>query len=362
MKDSELFCPKCEIYVKKPKIDWTCPHCGYPLITKNMMTKKSLDMLSDPFDISTHGRKVTLGEGNTPLIKTGVNDITVYFKLEHLNPTGSFKDRGTVTVISHFLNEKKSGVVVDSSGNTAISVAAYSSLIETKSFIVVPRNAPEGKINLIKSLGGNIVLTNTREEAFSRALEIAKQMDFYYVSHPTNPFFIEGEMSIFIEIVREMGCPDNIILPVSSGTLLLGIYYSLINLDNNSCHNTSIWGVQPTSNATLIDQAKNKILESGKAELTDALRVKNPPRKKEMIDAINKTNGGIILVNDKDVKEGLKKLLKKGLIIEPSSAVVLPALFKAIKNGYIEKNEKNLLILTGSGLKYVMRLKKLMED
>ena len=322
-----LVCPSCGFRGESEAYHPWCPKCGGPL-----------EVEGEP----PSARRL-LGEGGTPLVE-GDGFIA---KLEYLNPTGSFKDRGASysLQVARYLGYGCS--VVDSSGNTAISVAAYSGRLGMKARVYVPRTAGEGKKSVIRALGAELIEAEDREEAARLAREDSGKC--FHVAHLTSPFFVEGMKSVGAELAdAARGRP--IIVPVSSGSLLLGIHRGL---REEGVKGYRIIAVQSPGAASL--RGKVPLLaEVGGPEgrLLDALVVRNPPRLGEIVKAVNETGGGLVVTGDRAVAEALRELLAKGFIVEPSSASVYAAL-KALKlSGAIRRDEEPILVLTGSGLKY----------
>lgn len=310
-----LYCPRCgwrgeaEAYVHR------CPRCGGPLEVEGVLPRP---------------RSSILGEGDTPLVWDGEN----LYKLEYLNPTGSFKDRGASLSVwlAHGLGYKC--VVDDSSGNTGIAVAAYAGHLGLKARIHVYRGAAPGKVTLIRRLGAEIVVHDSREEA-ARGAE-AEAENCYYVAHAVSPVFIEGVSSLGEELANHIS-EGPVYVPVSSGSLLLGLYRGARRR-----------GVRPRIIAVQSPEAPSLLgrtqllarVGGGSGRLLDALVLRSPPRLDEMAEAVE----GLVIAGDEAVEEALESLYRRGFIVEPSSAVV-EAAARAV-------GEAGLLVLTGSGLKY----------
>ena len=336
--ESALFfkCSKCGKIIREPTATWTCSECGAPLeIVGEDLKPKNF-----------------LGEGGTPLIKNG----ELFFKLEYLNPSGSFKDRGVSYTLYYFMKKRKCSMIIeDSSGNTGISTSLYSSHLGLTSIIYVPKNVSSSKEYLLRLLGAKIVKCKNREEAWKHAWKKALEKGNCYIGHVTNPIFLKGVSTMIDEIPEDViGEISDVIIPVSSGTLLLGIYRGLLNRTRNEYSIPRLWAVQPIENSYLKDKVTTiytKTAVPSSYTIADALVVSKPPRLDQIISVINHTDGGVVIVGNNDIFEGIKNLYKMGFIVEPSSAVVWPA-FKALESN--EKlSGKTLLPLTGSGLKYI---------
>lgn len=324
-----LLCPSCNVEYHEGKYLPFCEKCGGGLEVKG-------DLPS---------RKNILGEGNTPLVSDSYKGFEIYLKLEYLNPSGSFKDRGSsyALYIAREIGYRTS--LVDSSGNTGLSTALYSSRLGIESYVVVPKYASESKKRLIKKVGGNLIETETREEAYEKAVELSKK--HYYVAHQTNPFFLYGMMTLGEELAEAARGRD-IIVPVSSGSLLLGLYRGLLEV---GAKNFRIIGVQAIETASLKNYVKVLGIIGGEtSKYADALLVKNPKRLGEIVSTLKDVDGGVVLVGDDAILEATNELHRMGFIVEPSSSVVWAAFKFLVEKGLARDS---ILVLTGSGLKYI---------
>lgn len=338
MKFSFL-CPKCQYVTEIATPDWKCPKCGSPLSVKVQGTLR---------------RRTILGEGNTPQVKVRRGERELFFKLEYLNPSGSFKDRGTGFTAQYFESNKKCNQYVeDSSGNTGVSTATFAAHLGKKAVIFAPKTIASSKAKLLSLLGATLKITETREQAYQEALRLVKEeQEACYIGHMVNPIFNLGMSFIVEEALRDGGAGfTDVILPLASGTLLLGVYQGFLRNAEKNGGLPKIWAVQPTRTGYLREKVKIVKDASGSSDLADALVVKSPARLDEIIEAINASNGGGIIVNDEDIKRGMKALYSMGFLVEPSSAVVWPALEHLEKEGLLGR--KVLIPLTGSGLKYI---------
>ncbi|MCX8186715.1 MAG: threonine synthase [Sulfolobales archaeon] len=295
---------------------------------------------------------VTLGEGRTPNISTSLSNLTLHFKLEYLNPTGSFKDRGSALAVSKAIDLGVNEVLEDSSGNTGISISAYAARAGIRARIYVPSDIPLGKYLLIKSFGAEVVKAGTRDEASRRVLNDLSDNN-YYIGHTWNPYFIEGTKTFAYEIYEELGKVDYVITPVASGTLLLGIWKGFTELMDLGLVSSppKLIGVQACGYDSLSKHLDNAIRPKceGPTSLADAIRLTNAPRLPYMAEAIKKSGGFLVVVNDDEIINSLKELYRMGFAVEPTSAAAYAA-FKLVKN---ELSGNVVIPLTGSGLKYL---------
>ncbi|AFH43157.1 threonine synthase [Fervidicoccus fontis] len=337
MEGYTFICPKCGKEFEDAPKDWKCPYCG-----------SSLNLAKKPKIF----RYRIMGEGNTPLVKEKIGGKELFFKLEYLNPTGSFKDRGTSATVQYFLKKKCSSFIEDSSGNTGISTAVYARRVNRESYIFSPKTIAESKKKLLNLLGAKLTITETREEAFNLAVKMAKKYEnACYIGHMVNPIFNYGMSFLVEEVLKKTIGITDVIVPLASGTLLLGIFEGFKrNIDKNGGL-PKIWAVQPTRTGYLRGKVKIVHESQGRSDSADALVVSNPARINDIINAINETKGGGIIVDDEDIKEGMRNLYSRGFIVEPSSSVVWKAFELLNREELI--GSKILIPLTGSGLKYL---------
>lgn len=327
--DWRLYCSRCGFRGPPSAYYPWCPRCGGPL------------------EVEGKAPRVTsvLGEGGTPLVEAD----GFRAKLEYLNPTGSFKDRGVSysLQVARLLGFECS--VVDSSGNTGVSVAAYSGRLGLRARVYVPRSAGEGKKRLIRLLGAELVEAGDREEASRLAREEASRC--FHVAHQTNPFFLEGMKSLGRELADVVEGSD-VIVPVSSGSLILGIHRGLREAEVEGYRLIAVQNVEAAS----LRGRVGLLAEVGGSQgrLMDALVVRRPARLDEIAEAVNSTGGGLVVVGDDAVRHALKRLLASGFIVEPSSASVYAAMQELERRGLLRGEP--LLVLTGSGLKYSQSL------
>ncbi len=335
-----------------------CPKCNEPLLV--MVNFKGISSLHELTTLAQRPNTyLSLGEGNTPLIKGTYS----YLKLEYLNPTGSFKDRGAALAVAIARKLGYSLVIEDSSGNAGLSVATYASAHNIKARIYVPTDIHEGKYDMLVSVGAEVIKAGTRNEAHEAAI---KDTNGYYVGHVTNPYFIEGMKDIALEIIKQYcGVPKNVVLPVASGTLLLGVWKGFKELLNAGLINSlpRIIAVQAAGYASLIKVVSN-VIEVGnineRSKYADALRLTIVPRLEQIGKAIEECNGLLTIVGDDAGINALKELWRSGLLVEPTSAYTYAATRRLVNDNVLKPYE-TVTILTGSGLKFVSRIRYLLQ-
>lgn len=271
---------------------------------------------------------ISFNEGFTPLIKLKIEEDEIYFKLDFLFPTSSFKDRGSTLLISKVKELGINRVVEDSSGNAGASIASYCALGEINCDIFVPEGASKNKIKQIEIFGANLhKLPLSRDEVHIKAKEFAK--NYYYASHFLNPYFFQGIKTVIFEIFEQLGfsLPDSIVIPVGNGSLILGIYRGLKDLMMSGTINSypKLICVQSENCDPIFEAFKNKSFEiksfNKKKTVAEGIAIANPVRGKDILKAIYETNGEVLTVSEKEIIQSQNELAKRGIFVEPTSAV-----------------------------------------
>ena len=337
--------------------------------TLSVQYKDSIDQINSftygkgvsmPIPLNSISDFVSLGEGDTPvLMLPRISDqlgVEVYAKLEFMNPTGSFKDRGTAMMISALKSMGISEIVEDSSGNAGASVSAYSSKADIKAHIFAPSSAPKTKLSQIKVYGSILhSIDGSRDKTTEAAETFAKEKQAIYASHNLSPFFIEGTKSFGYEIFNdfEKGIPENIVVPVGNGSLFLGIWKAITELSNQNLISTrpSLHCIQAMNVNPIASPVPWNISQIAPT-IAGGIAVGSPPRKSEVRNVLEESNGSANSVTEESIKEWQIKLAKyEGIFCEPTSAAAFAGLENLLDENRINKTKRVLIPVTGSGLK-----------
>jgi threonine synthase len=235
-------------------------------------------------------------------------------------------------------------IIEDSSGNAGGAIAAYSSAANIDCTIYCPDKASGAKLSFIRSCGAKLMrIEGARERAAERALEKAEEM--VYGSHVWNPWFMTGVRSIAYEIAQQSDIlPDEIIMPLGNGALLLGIYQGFKDLIEARVIDRvpALIGVQADEVAPIYQAWTGGTGTHKGSTIAEGIANAQPPRANEIIEAIRDSRGQIISVSEEEIKNSWQEALSRGMLIEPTSAVVLAAEMK------IAPQKNRLHMLTGS--------------
>lgn len=314
-----------------------------------------------PFDSSSDSwKQVTMGEGLTPIIPLEKNNPNVLVKVDYLMPTLSFKDRGAVLVIAIAKELGVRKVVQDSSGNAGSAVAAYAGRVGMQCDIYVPEHTSPKKIKQIASYGATIhIVQGNREDTAREALKAAENGYAFYASHVYNPFFYQGTKTYAYEIYEQLdgNIPDNIIIPVGNGTLLLGSYYGFRELFELGLipKIPKLIAVQAEGCAPIYrafkEKAANVAAVPNKGTLAEGIAIAEPKRGKQILEAIRSTEGDIITIPEDKIVEARQYLAKKGFYVEPTTAATAAAFLEYSREKGPELIGTSIIPLCGAGLK-----------
>ena len=288
---------------------------------------------------------VSLGEGATPLIPaprlSERVQADVWLKFEGANPTGSFKDRGMTCAVSAALRDGAEAVLCASTGNTAASAAAYAARAGLRGAVIVP----EGKIatgKLAQSLmhGARVIaLRGNFDEALRLVRELTERHPVALVNS-VNPFRIAGQQTAAWEVSEALGDVDALCLPVGNAGNITA-WWQGFQADGRR---PAMFGFQAAGAAPLVHGAPVEKPET----VASAIRIGNPARWEEAMDAMTGSGGSVRAVTDTHILDAYRFLAaQEGVFCEPASAASVAGL---LEHGAGEARSV-VCVLTGHGLK-----------
>jgi threonine synthase len=325
------------------------------------------------FFSSTLGlEKLTLGEGNTPLIKSkwigpylGMDNL--YFKLETVNPTGSYKDRFASLALANIRRKNGKICMATSSGNTGAALAAYSAALGIPCKVAIVDGAPYGKLRQMQIYGADLFMikdfgidSQVTSSTFDTLSKIASDYatEIQVSAYEYSPLGMEGVETISFEISEQLPSAVHVFSPAGGGGLTLAIAKGFQKWKgaHPNFNSPKIHCVQPSGNNTI---AGNLRLGLPKAQAVtksttkiSGLQVANVIDGNQTVAACRDSGGTGFLVEDAAVYEYQKLLAtKEGIYTEPAGAVSLTAVADALENNIIMGKEPTIVIITGSGFK-----------
>jgi threonine synthase len=299
---------------------------------------------------------ITLGEGDTPLVRSRILQKELgcgelYFKLEGCNPTGSFKDRGMVVAVAKAVESGSQSIICASTGNTSASAAAYGARFGLKTIVIIPK----GKIatgKLAQALVYDAQIIGIKGN-FDQALHIVRALARKHrvtLVNSLNPHRIEGQKTAAFEIIEELGDgPDYLFIPVGNAGNITAYWKGFLEYRRagKAGHTPRMMGFQAAGAAPIV---LNKIVERPRTIAT-AIRIGNPASWAKAVAARDESGGVIDCVSDDEIINAYRLMAaKEGIFGEPASAASLAGLIKLAKQKDFS-GKRIVCIVTGTGLK-----------
>lgn len=319
---------------------------------------------------------MSLGEGHTPLVKSrfigpalGLDNL--YFKLENLNPTGSYKDRFAAMALSRFVQQGVKVCLATSSGNTGAALAAYCAAAQLPCIMAIVDGAPEGKLQqmrlygaatlMVKDFGRSPEVTDQVMTMLGRLAE-EQQTSVQISAYCFCPEAMEGVQTIAYEIAEAFDEGAQVFVPAGGGGLTLAVArgFERWKQQHETAGHHVVHCVQPEGNDTIVSA-----LASGQMHPTavphsataiSGLQVPNVLDGLEVIAACRRSGGTGFGVQDEHVWECQDWLAKKeGIFCEPAGAVALAGVRRALAEGSLPSKQPVVCLVTGHGFKDMQR-------
>ena len=300
---------------------------------------------------------ITLGEGDTPLVKSNrlaraLGCPELYFKLEGCNPTGSFKDRGMVVAIAKALEEGSRAIMCASTGNTSASAAAFGAYCGLPSLVIIPRGeVAMGKLAQAMAYGAKLIMVNGN---FDTAFELVRTFTSKHevtLVNSVNPYRLEGQKTAAFEIVDTLGdAPDYLFIPVGNAGNITAYWRGFREYHElgRTTKLPKMMGFQAEGAAPIVRGEP----VSNPQTIASAIRIANPASWKGAVEARDSSGGTIDMVSDDEILESYRLLAsQEGIFCEPASAASFAGLVKLHKQGLDLSDRRVVCVFTGTGLK-----------
>jgi threonine synthase len=276
---------------------------------------------------------LSLGEGGTPLVHaprlSEALGLDLHLKCEHLNPTGSFKDRGMAVAVERAIARGVQTVVCASTGNTAASAATYAARAGVRAVVLTPEGATAGaKRAQAHAAGAQVVdIRGTFDDALRLCRELGERDGFMLVNS-LNPDRIDGQRSVVGEILEQLGSvPDVIALPYGGGGNVSAVAAG--------CDEAGITPPLVVGEAALRPTT-----------FASAIRIAEPAHHERVARLIESGRLTVVPLSDDELHDEWSTLAGvEGVFCEPASAAGIAALRKLGRTGTA------VCIVTGHGLK-----------
>ena len=337
-----------------------------------------IDKYRDRLPVKDDARIISLGEGNTPLVRLNNmprelgRDVDLYVKFEGLNPTGSFKDRGMTMAVTQAVNEGSEAIICASTGNTSASAAAYAARAGIQSFVLIP----DGKIamgKLAQAIMHGARVLQIRGN-FDDGMRIVKEMADHApvtIVNSVNPYRLQGQKTAAFEIVEELErAPDFHCLPVGNAGNITAHWIGYCEYsgrgegrlteactycEGNCRFASAVVGNRPRMVGYQAAGA-NPFLRGEMVDEPDtvatAIRIGHPQSWQQAWAASKESGGWFDQFEDSEILAAQRLLADhEGIFCEPASATSLAGAMQDIRSGRIPEGSTVVCTLTGHGLK-----------
>ncbi|TGD83891.1 threonine synthase [Mycolicibacterium sp. CH28] len=316
-----------------------------------------IEAYRDRLPVASDWTPVTLLEGGTPLIsaprlseKTGC---TVHLKVEGLNPTGSFKDRGMTMAVTDAVARGQRAVLCASTGNTSASAAAYAARAGITCAVLIPQGKiAMGKLAQAVMHGAKIIQIDGN---FDDCLELARKLTADYPTialvNSVNPVRIEGQKTAAFEIVDALGiAPDVHALPVGNAGNITAYWrgYTEYHRDGLTEKLPRMLGTQAAGAAPLVSGKPVSHPET----IATAIRIGAPASWAGAVTAQQESDGRFLAATDDEILAAYHLVAEsEGVFVEPASAASIAGLLKSVEDGWVKPGSTVVCTVTGNGLK-----------
>jgi len=297
---------------------------------------------------------ISLGEGCTPLVKADWQGAALHFKCEWFSPTGSFKDRGASVMLSLLREQGVTEVLEDSSGNGGAAIACYAATGGIRATILAPASASPSKLLQARMSGAHVMLVpGSRQDCADEALRLAASV--FYASHNRHPFFLHGVKTLAYELWEDLGfrAPDNIVIPCGAGSIVLGcdIAFDELLRAGSIDRRPRLFAAQPANCGPIARAFLGEPPRPAEPTIAEGTAIEHPLRLAEVVGALQRSQGGAVLLEEGEIRNASRALAKRGFFVEPTCAQAAAAAEQLITSGTIRPEETTVVVLTGTGLK-----------
>jgi len=323
------------------------------------------EFLSAFLPINDDGAIPPLPVGDTPLLEAPrlreeLEMPNLFLKDDTRNPSGSTKDRASLLVVAKAVEYGCDTVATASTGNAASALAAIAASAGLRAVVLVPAAAPPAKLAQMQSYGAMVVpVDGTYDQAFELCSAACNEFGWYNRSTAFNPFTIEGKKTAALEIAAAMApdSPDAVLVPTGDGVILAGLAKGFRDPESTGLIERCprLLAVQPEGSSAIANAARSGSAEAtampGAASVADSLTVEMPRNAFGCLAEIRSSGGAGITVSDEAILTAISRLAgTSGIFAEPAGAAALAGLDAALAEDLVDRDERVVLSLSGTGL------------
>ena len=376
-----LQCVLCGTVYNPADVRYACPACG-PLGTlavrydyEQIVPHISREQLAENRDTTlwryrallpisySHKSRPPLAIGGTPLYE--VERLRSYLGMAHLwlkddtrNPSASLKDRASIIAV--MLAEGQT-VACASTGNAASSLAVQAAAAGLPCYIFVPYNAPRAKVIQLLMCGATVfAVQGSYDDAFDLCIEACDTFGWYNRNTGYNPYLVEGKKTVGLEIAEQFGweVPNTVLVPTGDGCIISGVYRGFEDLYRLGMigRMPRLIAVQAEGSPAIVRALEGDgVVRPCEAQtVADGISVGLPRNGAMAVGHIRASGGFGITVSDEEILAAEKALaMRTGVFAEPSGAACYAGLLRLLEEGKVGRDERVVLLVTGSGLKSI---------
>jgi threonine synthase len=313
-------------------------------------------------------RRVTLGEGATPLLPlewlSSELDAPIWLKDEGTNPTGTFKARGAAVGVSRARELGAQAIALPTAGNAGAAWGAYGARARIPVIVAMPQDAPPLTQQEVRLYGAHLHLVDGLiSDAGAWIAQRVQSEGWYDASTFKEPYRVEGKKTLGLEIAEQLGWqpPDVILYPTGGGVGLIGLWKAFQELAAlgwlaPDARQPRLVVVQAEGCAPVVRAweagTQATAFWEGAQTVAAGLRVPGPLAGGLILRALRETHGTALAVSDAELRGALGELARGGLWVAPEGAALLPAVRRLRADGWIRSGERVVLLNTGAGLIY----------
>jgi threonine synthase len=378
-----LACSECGSVFDADRVQTVCQACDSPLLARY-----DLERVGDTLDRDELSRRLsglwrwaellpvrdpawrlTLGEGDTPLhharrLGDRLGLRRLFVKDEGLNPTGTFKARGLAVAVGRASELGVREFVIPTAGNAGGALAAYAARAGLKAHVFMPGDAPRSSRVEVAATGADLVLVDGLIDLAGRqAAATARSEGWFDISTFREPYRVEGKKTMGLEMAEAFGweLPEVVVYPTGGGTGLVGIWKAFEELQALGwvgarrprlvCVQSA--GCAPVARA--LERNADRVEPWPDARTAaQGLRVPRPYADRLILRAVRESGGTGLVVTDDEMRRAQVELAQaEGILACLEGAATLAGLHKLLETGWIDVDERIVLLNTGSGLKHL---------
>ena len=378
-----LACSECGSVFDADRVQTVCQACDSPLLARY-----DLERVGDTLDRDELSRRLsglwrwaellpvrdpawrlTLGEGDTPLhharrLGDRLGLRRLFVKDEGLNPTGTFKARGLAVAVGRASELGVREFVIPTAGNAGGALAAYAARAGSKAHVFMPGDAPRSSRVEVAAAGADLVLVDGLIDLAGRqAAATARSEGWFDISTFREPYRVEGKKTMGLEMAEAFGweLPEVVVYPTGGGTGLVGIWKAFEELQALGwvgarrprlvCVQSA--GCAPVARA--LERNADRVEPWPNARTAaQGLRVPRPYADRLILRAVRESGGTGLVVTDDEMRRAQVELAQaEGILACLEGAATLAGLHKLLETGWIDVDERIVLLNTGSGLKHL---------